>query len=162
MQKKVGRGNSLDFSDVDLCINIQEMEKAFILHFDDRSIQVGITSCPIFLMNTRMVKTTFCYKVININNAPLSPYHLTFVSILIIPRFPICEWRETRLDLGVTRRRFSPREYGLIIVFNIFNENLDLLWRSLFSVDSWFNLDIFTWKWSEERNLLAKWINAYT
>ena len=40
VQKKVGRGNSLDFSDTDLCINIHEMERAFVQHFDDRSIQV--------------------------------------------------------------------------------------------------------------------------
>ena len=40
VQKKVGRGNWLEFTDTDLSIGIAEMERAFIQHFDDRSIQV--------------------------------------------------------------------------------------------------------------------------
>ena len=43
VQKKVGRGNWLEFTDTDLSIGIAEMERAFIQHFDDRSIQVTVT-----------------------------------------------------------------------------------------------------------------------
>ena len=43
VQKKVGRGNWLEFTDTDLSIGIAEMERAFIQHFDDRSIQVAGT-----------------------------------------------------------------------------------------------------------------------
>ena len=43
VQKKVARGNCLEFGECEHCVGITEMEQAFITHFDDRSIQVSLT-----------------------------------------------------------------------------------------------------------------------
>ena len=54
VQKKVGRLNCLEFEECDTCmIDRRSMEKAFIVHFDDRSIQ---------LSNMKIKKTKKCKR----------------------------------------------------------------------------------------------------
>jgi len=40
VQKKVRQGSYLEFHETDICIDLCQLEQAFIAHFDDRSIQV--------------------------------------------------------------------------------------------------------------------------
>ena len=62
VQKKVGRGNWLEFTDTDLSIGIAEMERAFIQHFDDRSIQVTGMSMILSRFNYPIICTGFQYE----------------------------------------------------------------------------------------------------